>query len=213
MCLFEVNIFHRLICTFIKNIYLKGLVILIFGTIGYILDYHHIYLPLFIGSACSAWPFFFIGNTFRNLPILYRSSKDLMFISISFCLAAITVVYCILFDTPFLEFRENSYQGNILEIYIVSIVLVIGLLMFCKAIKWLLIVSYMGRYSIIVFGLHGIFARYAYLPFHLVGYTLTTSIQLLLIIFLCWGSIPLCKRFVPFFTAQSDLIKIRNKGR
>lgn len=212
LSLFEVNIIYRIIRSYTKNTYLTALFVLIFGSIGFWLSHNSIYLPLFLGSACSALPFFFIGTIMRKMPILYKNEKDALFISMSILLAVIAAVYCILYGTPFLEFRMNSYQGNIIEIYLVSITLVVGLLMICKVAKWLPIISYIGRYSIIVLGLHWPYALYIGKTFnYCFGFHLSYEAQILSTLLLCWLSIPICKKFIPYFTAQADLIKLSIK--
>lgn len=207
LSLFEVNIIYRIIRSCTKNIYLTALFVFIFGSIGFWLSHNSIYLPFFLASACSALPFFFIGIIMRKMPILYKNEKDALFISMSILLAVIAAVYCIFYGTPFLEFRTNSYQGNIFEIYLVSIILVVGLLMICKVVKWLPIISYMGRYSIIVLGLHWPYALYIDLTFdYCFGSHLSHEAHILSTLLLCWLSIPVCKKFIPYFTAQADFL-------
>lgn len=210
ICLFWTNIIYRIISAEIKSTYIKCFIMLCFGIIGYLLACHNIYLPLFLASACSAMPFFYIGSMMRKLPIIYRSERDNIYIMISIIIMICAVMYCIYMGTPFIGFYTNVYFGSIIEIYIVSVAMVVGLLMLCKAVRWLPVISYIGRYSIIVLGLHWICIA-IHGPFYFVGLILSNLLRLVLALILSWISIPLCRRFVPFFTAQSDLISTEPK--
>lgn len=97
----------------------------------------------------------------RKLPILYRNKFDRYNLFFSIVLILPIVVYCIYNGTtPHVDFFANKYYGNPFVIYVVSISLVVGLLLLCKAIKWIPIVAYFGRYSIIVLGFHYLFLLY-----------------------------------------------------
>lgn len=208
ICLFEVNIIYYIIQSISANIYLKTLLVLATGLTGMILDYYGLYLPIYLDSALSATPFFFVGTILKQLPILYNSkqNKEILLLGIGLLIAS--AIYCITIYTPFIGFTKNIYNGSYLEILLIGICSVIGLLIICKIIKWLPIISYIGRYSIIVLGLHIIYRDFAYLPiYRLSGHVFTQYEQLFLTLLLCWISIPIFKSLFPKFTAQQDLIK------
>lgn len=208
LCLFWVNLIYCIINRNVGNIWLRAALILVIGCgVGYYVSVHNIYLPLFFASALSATPFFFIGVCLRKLPVLYKTEHDRFYL-LAFVLAAVAAVtYCVLNGTPFIDFRSNVYQGNIVEIYLVAVVLVIALLLICKAVEWLPLVSYIGRYSVIVLCCHAIFIDYAYLPYYFcVGRDVTALESVVISWILCWLCIPVLKTFVPYITAQKDLI-------
>lgn len=70
------------------------------------------------------------------------------------------------------------------------------------------VISYIGRYSIIVLCSHLFFVRLFYHIF--VGYNLSVSILFIvcftLTFVICLGLIPLFKKYIPWFVAQKDLI-------
>lgn len=209
ICLFEVNIIYYIIQSISANSYLQTLIVLAFGLMGMALDYYNIFLPIYLDSAFSATPFFFAGTILRQCPILYNSKHEKKILLLGIVLIAASVTYCITKYTPFIGFVENTYyNGNYIEILLVSISSVTGLLIICKAIKWLPVISYIGRFSIIVLGLHTILMNYAYLTINkLSGHELSPYQQIYLTLLLCWISIPIFKKLFPKFTAQQDLIK------
>ncbi|MDE6296637.1 MAG: acyltransferase, partial [Muribaculaceae bacterium] len=213
LCLFWVNLIYRCLSALTHKTWVKCSVVIIIGVLGRTLSYYHIYLPLFISSAFSAMPFYFIGILFRKLPILYKTGKDNLYLGISLFFMAGAILYCRYFNTPHLETLTNIYTGSMIEIYLISVVLVIGLLLLCKAIRWIPIISYLGRYSIIVLGFHYFYETlllsYFTEPSHnwRLNFTINTFEALLLTLLFCWISIPFCRKFIPFFTAQTDLIK------
>lgn len=208
ICLFWVNILYYIISRNIKQSWLKLLLISILGIVGMLLNYKSIYLPLFMSSAFSAIPFFVVGIFLRKMPILYKTSRDhyILLTCTVFLIAAI--VYCVMQGTPYIDFRSNDYNGNIIEIYLVSIVLVISLLLICKAISWLPIISYFGKYSVIILCTHVIFQDFVYLPLYLcLGRPVTSEETIFVTWVLCWITIPFFKKLLPYVTAQKDFIK------
>lgn len=190
--------------------WLKGLLIGFTGFLGMVLDIYNVYLPLFMSSAFSATPFFFVGVLLRKSPILYKTNYDTRILLISIVILIGTVIYCTLLYTPNIDFRSNSYHGNILSIYIVSIILVVSLLLICKRLKWLPILSYLGRYSIIILCCHGLYIDFAYMPLYLILRRPITEFESILLVWvLCWVSIPIIKKLLPYFTAQKELIRFQ----
>ena len=144
----------------------------------------------------------------RKRIVFIDLAKGVCIILVVLLFAAVAAVtYCVLNGTPFIDFRSNVYQGNIAEIYLVAVVLVIALLLICKAVEWLPLVSYIGRYSVIVLCCHAIFIDYAYLPYYFcVGRDVTALESVVISWILCWLCIPVLKTFMPYITAQKDLI-------
>ncbi|MDE6098487.1 MAG: acyltransferase [Muribaculaceae bacterium] len=209
LCLFWVNIIYCVLSRNVANIWFRAALVFVIGCGGgYYVSAHNIYLPLFFASALSALPFFFIGICLRKLPVLYRTEHDRYYLSTFLLLAVAAAAYCVIMGTPFIEFRTNVYQGNIVEIYLVSVVLVIALLLICKAVEWLPLISYFGRYSVMVLCTHYIIRGCAYMSYYLyTGQCLSRMEFLVITVFSCWICIPFMKKYMPYTTAQKDLIK------
>ena len=74
------------------------------------------------------------------------------------------------------------------------------------------IVSYFGRYSIIVLGLHGLYLEFATVPLsYFTGHEFTAIENFVITLLLCWLSIPIFKKYFPSLTAQTDLLSLPGK--
>lgn len=209
LCLFWVNVIYCVINVNVHNLLTQSFCVLLCGIIGYCLSYFHICLPLFISSAFSAIPFFFIGFLLRKMPILVKNKYDKYNLIFAFILLGLGILFCVKFDTPHLAFLENKYEGNPFVIVLLSVGLVVGLFLLCKTIKWLPVISYLGRYSVIVLGLHAIISVHVTQQFFsLEGELFSKLTPFLLTIFLSWLCIPFFVRFAPYFTAQKDFVKL-----
>ncbi len=212
LCLFWVNLFYYLIHSTIKNDLLKYIIVLCFGLIGVFLSQKEIDLPLYFSSAFSATPFFFVGILLRKLPLLYKSEHDKAFLVLGLALLISTLAYCIFISNPGIHFTINKFRGGYIENLIISILGVVGLLLVCKSVQWLPIISYLGRYSVMILGLHIVFRNFAYLPIYkLTKHEFSQFEVFALSMFLCWISIPFLKRYLPKFCAQKDLIRPKSK--
>lgn len=119
------------------------------------------------------------------------------------------------FNHPMIdEMRLNSFHGSPVLAYIInSIALVLAVLLLCKSIRWLPIVSYFGRYSIIVLCVH--MPALCAMPFvkkHL-GHKLSVFEISIIVLIFCWIAIPICKRLLPYFVAQKALFKLPSEIR
>ncbi|MDE6277164.1 MAG: acyltransferase [Muribaculaceae bacterium] len=208
--LFWVNVLYFTINNYFKSLIGKAVAVVVFGVAGAVMSYNHVYLPLFFGTGFNAMPFFFIGILMRKLPLLYHTRRDGLYLVAGLTGMAAALGYCVYYGTPFIEFKTNLHYGNILEIYVISVLMVVGLLLVCKAVRWLPVVSYFGRYSVIVLGLHAMYIVYVpKLGRRCFGYSMSAVEIFVLALLLSWVSIPLFRKYFPKFTAQDELIKPR----
>lgn len=77
-----------------------------------------------------------------------------------------------------------------------------------KAINKLPIISYMGRYSIVILGVHEIFCREfgVLIREHITNVFICEFILMCIVVVLSLLSIYILKRFLPCFVAQKDFI-------
>lgn len=212
ICLFWINIIFCLISIYVKNPLCRAAAVGLCGLAGYLLSMKDIYLPLYLSATLSALPFFYIGYLLRKIPLLYKNRYDKFNLPLSILLLGIPSAYCLMGEAVYISFRTNIVQGNMAVIYLVSLSLVIGLLLLCKAVGWLPLVSYLGRYSIIVLGLHGIVISWICFPIcWLTGLEATPLVLFGMSMCICWIAIPLCRRLVPAFTAQTDCVRFSKK--
>lgn len=211
-CLFSMNFLFFVIRESFKNSqFLQALAVVVLAGGGYALSVYSIKLPLYLDTALTNLPFFYIGYMLRKTPLLYPHRWDKFCIPAALVLIALGVVIRnMVVGTP--AYIYNEYPNGILPVvYVVSLLLILGMLLLCKAIKRLPLVSYMGRYSIIILGVHQailLLIGFGLDPIGLGDHKLliavvTTVVSALLIA-------PM-KRYFPKFTAQENFLS-RNVG-
>ena len=209
-CLFEVNvIFYSLTLLSQKTNHPKGslLVFCAFcGLLGMFLSWRKINLYAFLDSALSAIPFFFTGWYLgRESNLLRRPIK----VSLGCLIIAISLLFVVLF-AGFVDYKSNTFSDKAyLTAYPCGIVGTLMVLTIAKLVNKLPLVSYWGRYSIIVLCTHmpiyqalgrvldyvGITGGWGFV----VDFLGTMLIEL--------AVIPFCIRFLPYVTAQKDVLK------
>lgn len=217
LSLFWDNLIFCLISLHVQNKYMKGLFVMAIGFVGFILGENDVFLPLFIDVAMTALPLFYIGYLLTKTDILYPNKYDRWNIIILIIGYGITYLLARFFDDPHFSFHYNKIRGNIFINYLGAVSCVIAILLFCKMVKRIPIISYCGRYSIILLCLHHMIYR----PIQLIVYKINTPPHLILgidpnpwivaiiTVAICIAFIPVCKRYIPWFVAQKDLIKIQ----
>lgn len=210
LCLFWCNIIFCTISLWIKNDLIRIILVCILGTIGWYLgNVQHIFIPLFMDVALTVLPFFTFGYYLKRTPILYPNKYDkynlliaLLFWGIAFILTQTT------------HFRLSLHY-NIIEgwsTYLISITSVISILFLCKIVKRIPVISYCGRYSIIILCLHHMVYRPIKLIIHQTGiHSIEGGGTTILTLLICIACIPLCIKYIPWFTAQQNLIPVSNK--
>ena len=221
VCLFEVNILFYLITIVGKRpLYILFLSLFI-GGIGLYISWHNISDTYwkngkgwyYLDSAFSMLPFFYFGWFLRN-------KTDFLYWKNSHKNIAISIVL-IVFSILMIHYVGNgkclpihNYYGNnvwaLVELYPYGILGSLSVLSFSRIIKRIPLVSYIGRYSLIVLCTHEyVFQLFAESISHI---TLNSTIVLwttfLLSVPTCALIIPFFKKAFPYFTAQKDLIPI-----
>lgn len=146
LSLFWCNLLYYLIQMVSKKWYIQGCFAILFVVVYYLTE-DKVTMPLFFASALRYFPFFFLGSLLRKTPILYESEgvtfyhkyKDLIlgFVCavLFFVLANVSMPIAVL---------------GITSRYIYSTLGVLALLLVLKKIKRLPVISYFGRYSIVI---------------------------------------------------------------
>lgn len=211
LCLFITNIFFytlHIISQKIKfPIFFLIISSFIISFIGYYLGYKHINLPMYIDTAMTSSLFFCIGHLFyRHTSILYPNKSDKFII----LFVIVTSVYVYIFAKHKVNYLLNTYNGaSYFEVISCGIIGTLFIILLSKAIKKIRFISYWGRYSIIILCTHNLIIQ-TIIPiitkintnkWIIILITLSITMFLYLII------IPLCVKFLPYVTAQKDLIK------
>ena len=213
LCLFEINIFFYVIYlfagTFEKRTLVIVLISLMFGICGILLSLKGIDLPANLDSAMSALPFFAVGYViFRHTDLLKPNRFDRYLPWMVIGAFALVYIIC-----PNVSFLENHFYGHSwCTAYPFGTLGVLGVIWLSKLLKKLPVISYYGRYSIIILVTHGTVLHFFAAILNRFGLSLTT--ELLLNLLLTMASylviIPFMRRFMPHVTAQKDVIPINN---
>ena len=160
-----------------------------------------------IGTAMTAIPFFCMGYIFKNYTdILYPAKWDkyLLYLAVG------CAVYTILFAQP-VGYFTNKYDANLWVTYSCGLSGILCVLFVSKLIRRLPFVSYCGRYSIMILVTHmpiiqrvmPVLTSFEWpLYWQLIACTIIVISAYLAII-------PFMRRFLPYVTAQKDVIPVK----
>lgn len=185
---------------------------LFLGGIGFTLGKNDINLPLYLDTALTVTPFYAFGYLLRKYTQFLQPNKLDKY---NIIIALLCAIFVLLF-ADHLEFVYNKMQeANIISVYTCGFIGTLGILSLSKMIKRLPIISYLGRYSIMILCTHILFyqfifkyiIRYCYNSFGIPE--LYTAIGCFIAICLLYMLIiPLMIKYLPYICAQKDLIKI-----
>lgn len=211
LCLFWCNIIFCTISLYIPKDSIRIIVVCLLGALGwYMGNIQHLFVPLFIDVAFTTLPFFAFGYYLKKTKILYPNKHDKY--NLLFAIILWGTAFILTKTTYFrLSLHYNGLEGW--STYIISITSVLSILFLCKIIKHIPLVSYMGRYSIVLLCTHHMIYR----PVRVIldrmgcdGEYLSIAVAVITLL-LSTALIPLCIKYIPWFTAQKDLIKLSSK--
>ena len=206
LALFWCNLIFCALTTFIKNDYLLFFLICSIGVIGWFLGSEKIFIPLFFDVSMTSLPFFTMGYFLKKTNILYPNKYDNY--NMLFFLSLWIVSYIVTISLH----QRMSLHYNIIEgwsTYLLSFTSVMSILFLSKKLQHIPFITYIGRYSIILLCVHhliyrGVAVAFGVLPLFIYK---DLTIAFLTLIFSA-ACIPICKKWIPWFVAQKDLIKI-----
>ena len=214
-CLFEVNMFFYLLYfiseRFKHSHFILGILTFIVGLFGLFLAYNRIQLPYFIDSSCTALPFFFFGYYLRNHTSVLTSEDTKKSVCLSIVFIVITALLLHYFNHDRLSVIDNA-AGDLIgcaQVYPYGIMGTMSILLLSKMFGKVPALSYIGRYSIIVLCTHiyvlDLVSRFIKMG---EGTNLRLLVVYVLTIIGCFILIPIFKKYLAYFTAQKDLIKV-----
>ena len=162
-----------------------------------------------IGTAMTAMPFYCMGYIFnRHTDILRPNKWDCYLVPF----AAVCAFYTVLTTDGMVKYFINQYECNIFVTYTAGMSGILFILFISKFLKRLPLVSYFGRFSIIILVTHmPLIQRVMPLVFrlHLPYWWMESILGTIIVLLASLVIIPLCLRFFPYVTAQKDLIPIK----
>ena len=210
LCLFGLNLMFYpvyLLCDKMGKykVHLMVIISLSVGLSGWSMGQYGFQLPFFLDTAMTCMPFFCMGYLFnKHSNILYPNKYDKYNYLLIIVLFTITTYFSISSS-----YRCNTF-GNPVWLYTCGLTGTLGVMLLAKQIKWLPCVSYWGRYSIMILVTHKILIQIYMLaiPKFIDNNVIQTFVVLLITLFSYMAIIPLFLKFLPYVTAQKDLIKV-----
>lgn len=215
LCLFFMNLIFYLIYLIAKGkMFPMFLMTIACGLTGYLLDCQHIYIALWIDSALTAMPFFMLGYFIRSKTDLLNETLSKKHLQLS-VLSLLMLLFAVWLDeiqgVHEIYYGSNEYEVNAFSLYAGGAFGMLFVLLISKRVNSLPVVSYVGRFSIVVLLTH---LLYLFL-FRNILYQLGIQqenvwLNLLLsgiIILLEIPTISFCIKILPYCFAQKDLWK------
>ena len=208
LCLFNINIIYYIIDKVFKNKFISSIILTLICFWGFYLRKIGTYDPIYVISGLTYMPFYWGGYWTRKETGLLNKpfvKSDWVFI---------LALSSLLFANTYL-FGQSYYNNRYLIVEIIHWVLggftgTFAMLILAKRITKALIISYVGRYSIVVLCTHLLVIR---IIFHI--WPMLPSIplwaklvsELIVVLLISVPIIKFCIRYLPYFFAQKDVIK------
>ena len=210
LAIFWDNIIFGAIHLNIKSEWMRAVAVLLIGVSGIITYNKNVLLPCCLDAAFVCLPFFYFGYLLKRSDILLPSRYDRY--NPLFALTLFAMAYLIdTYSHPVLFFHDREISGNMFAVIFLPLTSVVGLLMLCKAIKRLPVISYFGRYSIIPLCTHHLIYRPVqlvvakFIPIENGG----AYIVAVTTVIICFFTIPLFVKYLPYVTAQKDIFQVK----
>ena len=213
-CLFMMNIIFAVIYYAVRRIptspiiieVLLGAIVFALGIVGYHLGNLH----LNFGTVLTSLPFLWLGY-FLNRKLHLLQMKILWWQALALAVLLFVMVHFLYMGENL--FYNNSYSSPAPLLYFAGFAGTLAVLLVSSVVKWLPVVSYVGRYSIIVLCTHVVTMKVVIALLKLLpgGWDDVSLIPSLIVFALTTiGSVCCCwflSKYLPWFTAQKDLIK------
>lgn len=215
VCLFIVNLyFYSLFKLSRFNVKTISLFCIILGNVGYLLNVMNLYLPLWLDTSLTVMPFFLFGYLARNYSnILYEDFAKKHIILFLLALTALLLTYYIFEQkkTMSIYFLQNHYNVNTISLYLGGISGSCCVLLISKYLQKLPLLSYIGRYSIVVLLTHQPLLYILRNIFYQLGLSqdghFANFVIFVMVLLLSVPIIHFCVRFLPYCFAQKDIWK------
>lgn len=215
MSLFWVNVIYCFIQKITSRWYLQVYCVIGFMLIGWSLSFSEMPNWFFIGTAMTCLPFFYMGRMVFNTKLIKEKDLKTDIAVLAVCAAVISIVMIFAGEGVLMSYYNNTLEkGEPAYLYLSAAGLVIVILLGCKYINRIPGISYLGRFSIIALVTHELLRNVVNRSIRL---TLNPQweeiyINLLtmgIVTLLMFAVIPLCRKYLPYITAQKELLSKR----
>lgn len=207
LSLFTVNIFFYILQLFKNKVFATGLFAIICMIASYYLKPYEMQLPLYLYKTIRFFPFFYLGYILKKSNLLIDSPGGAGLIR--------EIILTVLLMIAFFVVANLKIPVHILshiKFYVVAAVGVIASLLIMKRIKRLPVISYYGRYSIIILCTSYLiysplrvivpkFINVSDITCNLIVFVLTMMLEYVVIMF--------SVKWLPYVTAQKDVIPVK----
>ncbi len=202
LSLFEVNLLFYPMKKYLNKWVLYALVVAM-SILGWNMADDHKTFPLVADTILVGLPYFVLGNIFKEHGLVTPNRYD----KYGWLTLPPLIVFLYYFASP-LNIRDQILPPYV-QLYATTMLAISCLFWACKPLPKIPIISYIGRYSIIVLGTHCIMLFLAYTIANLLFIKSSTTIYVIFAVLFVLELmlIPLFVRYFPRFTAQKELIK------
>lgn len=215
-----------LVSLFISNVYFylvyslaKGrcnymiMLAILCGLLGFYANNFDIYMPLWFDTSLTALPFFVLGYVFRQKTSFLSSEFRRSHFMYAFCslfMLVCVILFNFMFETHIIEYDTNTYNLSWIRLYTGGMSGLLLVLIIAKRVNYLYIISYIGRYSIVVLCTHLIYLfiiRNILYQFNILQEDGCINFLVYLVIMML--SIPTIYfgiKYLPYIFAQKDVI-------
>lgn len=216
LCLFEVNIIFYIIMLIARSFFNDNtwsicMMALLFGLFGIGLSLGGVNLPMYFDSSLSALPFFVFGFYInRRTSFLEEHTWDKYDIPIAIVLFAVVYIFASHYSLKF-----NTYPSlfDAAQMYPCGFMGTIAIILISKKLKNLPLVTYLGRYSIMILVSHVMVLKVFDPLVARLGLDSSWEkciLNLILTLLSYLIIIPFMKKYMPHVTAQKDIIHIKS---
>lgn len=207
LALFWANVSFLIIYKISKNLYMLGILSIFISAIGiYIFSNSDNQLPLFIDSGLCVLPFFYLGYLLKSTDILYPNRLDRYAPLIIIGLLLVASGCFLLGNNPNIGFGSVSITGNPYLFFLGAASMVVAFILICKKTGVVMGIRYIGRYSLIILGVHITITSVISLSAKQFNISIPPLLLFIPTIALSILMIPILTKLFPKFTAQKDLI-------
>lgn len=212
VCLFHIFIFSYLLFWICKNKYFIFIISFVIGGVGYYLNLSDISLPIWIDTAFTNLPFFVVGYYIWNdYNIMRESNSPKHYYLFAITFAVMVMLFFTMDANDNIFYAANRFTNvGFWRLYLAGFGGSLFIILLSKFIGHLFIVSYIGRYSIVVLITHQFYLfviRNILYQINVPQESELVSISVFIIVVLV--SLPTIKygvKYLPYCFAQKDLL-------
>lgn len=184
----------------VRNKLIQGTFAMLIGLAGLYCAIWDIALPFSMASAMTCFPYFWIGFAMKRSKVIHSGARNKYSLVIGVLLLVIGVWLYDYLGSPRIIYWSNGLAGDWYWCNLITAIMLPGLILVCKYINRIPLLTYVGRYSLIVYGVHYIMVQVLKTilePWYI--FIVVTIISIVLI--------PVFKALFPWFIGQKELLK------